>query len=126
MKSLSSILNEIAEKAGVQLNDQKLIDLLAHQPLSTIMVPDEISNAISGQLISLDAAKDNHPQIKTHYFGEIMNNIDRQLKSVYEAHPDIFDDTTIAELGNEKSSTKRIGLVANKIKEKNNGDGRCG
>jgi hypothetical protein len=79
-------------------------------------VPDEIDRAISGNLLSLDDARSNHPQIKSHYYGEAMANVDRALNAIYQDFG--FTQEEITELGQERSSTKRIPLIAKKFQEK--------
>jgi hypothetical protein len=117
-KTLTAFINELATKAGIATTEQKLVDLLAHTELNRITIPDELETSFNQSLLSVADAKNDHPVIKQHYFGEIMSNVDRALKKVYEANDDIFDDDVVAELNKETSSTKRIAKVAEKLKEK--------
>jgi len=106
-------LKELAEKAGV---DKKIFETLEDAPvheLKQIELPTDISNGINKSLLSLKDAKNNHPEIKSHYFGEIMSNVDRSLERVYsdlELEKDVID-----ELNKETSSTKRIALLGEKL-----------
>lgn len=115
-RNLSTFLNELAQKAGIASDSKELIDFLAHGELTRIEVPETLDTSFSTSLLSVKDAKNNHPEIKKHYFGEIMSNVDRSLKSVYDANPEIFTADVITELNGESSSTKRIALVVDKLK----------
>jgi hypothetical protein len=113
--NVSNFLKELAEKAGVDANDPALVDILSHTELNRIELPNEITTAINRSLLSVTDAKNNHPAIKTHYFAEVMSNVDRSLENAYrelELEPD-----TIEELNAERSSTKRIALLGTKLKD---------
>jgi len=106
----------MAEKAGIPITDARLAGFLAIPAIREIDIPDDIEQQISRSLLSIEDAKNNHPAIKTHYFAEIMNNVDRSLESIYQDAG--FTSEEIAELNSERSSTKRIPLVAQKLKKK--------
>ena len=113
--NVANFIKDLAEKAGFDSNDQGLIDFLSHTELNKIEIASEITTGINKSLISLNEAKNNHPTIKSHYFGEFMSNLDRGLDDAYvEAG---LDADTVAELNKEKSSTKRVGLLGKKVKE---------
>lgn len=115
MANVANFIKELAEKAGYDTTDQKMIDFLSHTELNKIEIASEITGGINKNLISLPEAKNNHPTIKSHYFGEFMSNLDRGLDDAYaEAGLDV---ETVAELNKEKSSTKRVGLLGKKVKE---------
>lgn len=113
--NLSSFLQQLADKAGVDQNDKALIDFLAHTELNRINISDDLAGTINKNLLSLDDAKNNHPVVKTHYFAEVMSNVDRALGKLYQKLELEQDD--IDELARETSSTKRIALVGDKISE---------
>jgi len=116
--SLKAFLNELAKKAGLEIDNDNLVAFIANnKELDKIEVPEELDTAFAS-LISVEDAKKNHPEIKRHYLAETMANVDRSLKQIYTDNPDIFDDDVIAELNGEKSSTKRIALVVDKLKAK--------
>lgn len=114
--TLDKFVLQLAQKAGMQPTDPKLIELLAHTELNRINVADELVSNLEGRLLSIDDAKNNHPAIKTHYFAEIMSNVDRVLDGIYRDYD--FTEDEKAEFAQERSSTKRINLVIAKLKEK--------
>mgnify|MGYP001596767736 CR=1 FL=1 len=79
MANVANFIKELAEKAGYDTADQKMIDFLSHTELNKIEIASEITGGINKNLISLPEAKNNHPTIKSHYFGEFMSNLDRGL-----------------------------------------------
>lgn len=115
-QTLDKFLLQLAEKAGIQPTNQKLVDLLGNTELNRINIPDELTTVLGSSLISIDEAKNNHPAIKTHYFAEVMSNVDRVLGQIYSDYE--FSDEEKTELNAERSSTKRIALVMKKLKEK--------
>lgn len=114
--ALDKFILQLASKAGIAPTDQRLVDLLAHTELGRINVGDELVTAVERSLITVTDAKNNHPDIKSHYFAEIMSNVDRVLDGVYRDYE--FSDDDKAAFNAERSSTKRIGLVIAKLKEK--------
>jgi len=98
---LHSFLFALAEKAGIDPKDAGLTEILSNQALDNVELSKDLESAINKSLLSVVDAKNNHPEIKTHYFAEIMANVDR----------------LIDEVSKERSSTKRIALLGTKIKE---------
>lgn len=111
--NVANFLKELAEKAGIDSNDTALIDVLSHAELNRIELPNEVTGAINRSLLSLSDAKNNHPAIKSHYFAEVMSNVDRALTDAYRELD--LDQATIDELNAERSSTKRVALLATKM-----------
>lgn len=115
-ENLSNLIVSLAEKAGIPNDNKQLVELLAHTELNNVKVHIDIVNGLQKNLLSLTDAKNDHPEIKSHYFGETMSNVDRVLSKIYRDYE--FDNDEIDELKRESSSTKRIALVAEKIKQK--------
>ena len=112
---LHSFLFSLAEKAGIDPKDAGLTEILSNQALDNVELSKELESAINKSLLSVVDAKNNHPEIKTHYFAEIMANVDRSLDDFYREAG--LDQKVIDEVSKERSSTKRIGLLGTKIKE---------
>ena len=112
--NVSNFIKDLAEKAGLDSNDQALVDMLSHAELNKIELSTDITGAINKSLISVADAKNNHPEIKRHYFAETMSNVDRSLEKIYKELELDADD--IEELNKETSSTKRIALLGTKLK----------
>lgn len=113
-KKINEFLKALIVKAGGNPEDEKLKAALA-SITAEADVNDEVINAIEQGLISIDNAKNNHPDIKKHYTALALNGLDSELERLME--DERFDDATITELKGEKSSTKRAALIAKKIKE---------
>jgi hypothetical protein len=112
---LHSFLFSLAEKAGIDPKDAGLTEILSNQALDNVELSKELESAINKSLLSVVDAKNNHPEIKTHYFAEIMANVDRSLDDFYREAG--LDQKVIDEVSKERSSTKRIALLGTKIKE---------
>lgn len=114
-KKIVEFLRELAKKAGVDVESEQMKPLFSAENLQTIEVPDEIVTGIDNGLISLSAAKNNHPEIKNHYFAAAFNGVDSEIDRLMEEEK--LPDDVKAEIKAERSSTKRIVKIANKIKE---------
>src|ERR1044071_4304051 len=114
-KTAADFLKELAIKAGVKIEDEKIKPLLAAPELANINIPDELITGIDNGLLSLDAAKNNHSAIKGHYFSQAYDGLDKELTRFIEDNklPDDIKNEILA----EKSSTKRAVLLAAKIKD---------
>jgi hypothetical protein len=113
-KKINEFLKTLIVKAGGNPEDEKLKAALAAIVADT-EVNDDVVNAIEQGLISIENAKNNHPDIKKHYTALALNGLDSELERLME--DERFDEATITELKGEKSSTKRAALIAKKIKE---------
>lgn len=113
-KKISDFLKNLIVKAGGNIEDEKIKAALAAISADAEL-GDDITNAIDHGLISLTNAKNNHPEIKNHYFAAAYNGLDSELERVMTEEG--FSPELISEIKNEKSSTKRAGLLATKIKE---------
>lgn len=114
-KKINDFLKVLITKAGANAEDEKLKTALTALAAIETEVPDEVVNAIEQGLISIENAKNNHPEIKKHYTALAYNGLDSELKRLMEDEK--FGDDIIAELEAEKSSTKRASLIAKKVKE---------
>jgi len=113
-KKISEFIKSLIVKAGVNADDEKIKAALATIN-AEIEVQDDLINAIDHGLISIDNAKNNHPDIKKHYTALALNGLDSELERLMEEEK--FGEDVITELKNEKSSTKRAALIAKKVKE---------
>lgn len=114
-KTAADFLKELAIKAGVKIDDEKIKPLLAAPELAGIQIPDELTTGIDNGLLSISAAKNNHPEIRGHYVAAAYDGLDKELNRFIEDHK--LPDDIKAEILAEKSSTKRAVLLAAKIKE---------
>jgi len=114
-KKINEFLKILIAKAGGNLEDEKIKTALSTLASLENEIPDEVVNSIEHGLISIENAKNNHPEIKKHYTALAYNGLDSELKRLMEEEK--FSEDLITELENEKSSTKRAALIAKKIKE---------
>lgn len=113
--TIGELINNLAQKANVASDDPKLKALLAAPELTSVIVDDAIVSAIDNGLLSIDAAKNNHPDVKKKYFADAYDGIDKQLMELVAT--DTFDQADIDEIKAEKSTSKKQALIITKLKE---------
>lgn len=111
-KSLGDFLHDLFKKAGQDVNSAPIKDFLANTAM-TVEIPDVVATGLDNNLLSVKDAKNNHPEIKAHYTKSALDGVDSVINELLEGMP---DDVKTAITG-ERSSYKRISLVADKIKE---------
>jgi hypothetical protein len=112
MAKLGDTFNTLATLAGISPEDGQLKAFLSNVAVSEYDLPDEIANKIQSSLLTIDAAK-NHPQIKSHFFAQAYDGLDKELTGLMGDLP----EEVKAEILAEKSSTKRASLLVGKVKE---------
>lgn len=113
-KKAIDFLKTLITKAGGNLDDEKIKPLLAALNIETEL-PDEITTLIDNGLLSLNAAKNSHPEIKNHYFALAYKGVDSEIERLIAEEK--LPDEIAAEIRAESSSTKRAALIARKLKE---------
>ncbi len=116
-KKASDFLREQLIKAGVKIDEEAnkaIKDALELPELGNVVLPDELINPIDNGLLSLEAARNNHPQIKNHYTSQALDTLDKELLKLIEDYqvPEEVKQEIIA----ERSSYKRVGLLTAKLK----------
>lgn len=111
-KNLGDFLHGLLTKAGQNTDDKAIKDFLAGNVM-TLEIPDDVAKSLDNNLLSVKDAKNNHPEIKAHYTKSALDGVDSVINELVEGMP---DDVKALVLG-EKSSYKRVSLVADKIKE---------
>lgn len=116
-KSVGDFIVDIAQKAGIPKENEHLTALLASDAdlFNKYKIPDELATQLDSTLVSLKSAKENHPDIKNHYFAAAYNGLDSEIDSLMD-EMGVPDDLKLV-VKNEKSSTKRAALLTRKIKE---------
>lgn len=114
MPTIGELINNLAQKAGIQADNEELKSLLASPELATIKVPDSLSAFIDSGLLSIEAAKNNHPDIKKKYFADAYDGMDKQLLALVAT--DTFDLADVEEIKAEKSTSKKAELIVTKLK----------
>ncbi len=111
---IGQVFNSLAIKAGIAVDNPALKALLASPELANINVEDDLVTSIDGGLLSIDAAKNNHPDIKKKYFADAYDGIDKQLMALVAT--DTFDAADVEEIKAEKSTSKKQELIISKLK----------
>lgn len=113
-KKVLEFLKQLAVKAGANIEDEALKAAFGAVNQDAEL-PDELVTAIDNGLLSVANAKNNHPEIKKHYFAQAYNGLDNELDEFMKEEK--LPDEIVAAIKAETSSTKRARLVAQKIKE---------
>lgn len=111
---IGELINNLAVKAGIAADSPELKTLLASPELATITVPDPLVTSIENGLLSIEAAKNNHPDIKKKYFADAYDGIDKQLMALVAT--DTFDAADVEEIKAERSTSKKQELIISKLK----------
>lgn len=114
-KSAKDFLTVLLTKAGVKLDEEAIQTALSSADLATVQIPDALITPIDNGLLSIQSAKNNHPEIKSHYKAELLDGLDKELSRIMDDHK--IPDEVKAELIAEKSSTKRMALLTQKVRE---------
>ena len=114
MPTIGEVINNLAQKAGILADNADLKSLLSSPELATINVSDALVTTLDNGLLSIEAAKNNHPDVKKKYFADAYDGIDKQLMSLVAT--DTFDQADIEEIKNEKSTSKKQELIITKLK----------
>lgn len=113
----SDFLKGLLIKAGVKIDDESnkaIKDALALPELGNINFPDEVVTAIDNGLLSVDAARSNHPQIKNHYTKQALDTLDKEILKLIDDYQ--LPDEAKQEIIAEGSSYKRVALLTAKLK----------
>ncbi len=102
--SIGEVFNNLALKAGIRPDDESLKVLLASPELINIKVTDELVSAIDKGLLNIEAAKNNHPDIKKKYFADAYDGVDKFLLGLVD--DETFTPEDAAEIKSERSTTK--------------------
>lgn len=114
-KTVAEVFKSLALKAGAKEDDEQMINELSAPDFARLTITDELSAKIENGLLSVEQAKNNHPDIKKHYFAAAYNGLDSELNGAMEelqVSPEVKNVIL-----NERSSTKRAVLLAKKVKE---------
>ena len=114
MPTIGELINNLALKAGIAADNDELKSLLASPELATVQVPETLNTTINNGLLSIEAAKNNHPEIKKKYVADAYNGMDTHLINLLGS--DTFDAADLDEIKKEQSTSKKYELVISKLK----------
>jgi hypothetical protein len=110
---LLDLINSLAAKCEKH-NDPAIIDLLSRADLQNIEITDNVANAISNNLFTIEAAK-NNLLVKNHFNAQALGSMDKEILNAAEKL-ELGDDFK-TELSDIKSTYEKQRKLAEKIKE---------
>lgn len=114
-KPLNTFLNDLLLKAEIKPDDKNLVDLLSASELQNIQVPDELITSVDSRLVSIEQAKNNHPDIKPHYTSMALTAVDAELDKILDEQG--VPDNLKLVVKNERNTYKRLPLLVKKLEE---------
>lgn len=114
-KTLGEVLKSLAIKAGAKEDNENLVNELSAPIFQSTTLSDDLIATIDNGLLSIESAKNNHPDIKKHYTSLALNGLDTELNNLM-SELGVGDDVKAVIL-NERSSYKRASLLAKKLVE---------
>lgn len=115
-KKVADFLKALATKAGVKIDENEALKTALASLPPELEVADEVVTAIDNGLLSISAAKNNHPEISKYYKALALNAIDTELERFWEGEK--LPDDVIGQLKADGLSTaQRAILLAKQLKE---------
>jgi hypothetical protein len=114
-KPLNEFLNGLLLKAEIKPDDKALIDLLSVEELKNIQVPDELISSVDSRLVSIEQAKNNHPDIKPHYTSAALAGVDVEIDKILNEYG--LPDNLKLIVQNERNTFKKLPLALKKLEE---------
>lgn len=111
LTNVGQLINHLALKAGIRPDDDSLKNILSNAELSKTTIPSDFAKAMDNNLLSIEVAKDNHPEIASIYKAQALNALDRKLDAIAEEKG--FDDESYK---STKNSYKKLDLIVDKLK----------
>lgn len=108
-----SFITSLAEKAGISKDDKSLIGLLSAN--TNLTIPDNVAAAIDSKLFNEESAK-NNPSLRGYFHAQALSVPDNQISDLLDELK--FDDTVKSQFQNEKSTPKKIKMLANTLEGK--------
>jgi len=112
--TIGDFLNNLAKQAGIDATNPALVSILSNAEVSQAKLDEGFAKQLTSGLLTLEAAKQN-PDLKSHFTALALNALDSQLNELTTEFE--IPEEVRAELTAEKSSYKRAGLLARKVKE---------
>jgi len=113
-QNLGELLNKLVAQAGLDTESESVKALLSNPTVSGYEIDPAIANGITSNLMTVESAK-NNPTLKNHFYALALNGVDSEINNLVGSMQ--LEQNVVDELNAEKSSTKRVGLLINKVKE---------
>ena len=110
----SQYIQNLANMAGIDPTNENLQEIIGNESLQSIDINDDLANTISGNLMTMDSAKANS-DLNKHFRATILNGLDAETNNLMESFG--LPDDVRSTINAEQSSFKKVGLLANQIKE---------
>lgn len=115
IKNIGQLIQHLFIKAGGDVNDKNLVNILSNAELSKVTIHSDLVKALDENLLSVEAATDNHPKISAHYKAQSLNPFDKRMQALIDELG--FDDDTKNLLTGTRSSYTRFETLSEKIKD---------
>lgn len=114
-KPLGEVIKALALKAGAKEDNEQLVNELSAPVFTSTTLSDDLITLIDNGLLSVETAKNGHPDIKKHYTALAFNGLDAELNTLMEELQ--VPAEVKAVILNERSSTKRAAMLTREIKK---------
>jgi hypothetical protein len=116
MPKFGSLLNSLAGKAGIKQEDETLKKLLSMAEVAQMDIPDDFSQALEGNLLTVDSAAAN-TAVRSKLFAEALNGADSELDRAFGDFE--FDDTFKGEWKSiQKNTNEKVRKLTAALKSK--------
>ncbi len=110
IKNVGQLLVHFAQKAGISSEDENLKNILSNAELTKVPIHSDLARQMDDALLSVEMAKDNHPDIGTVYKAQALNALDKKLAALADELG--MND----ELDGIKNTYKKLDIVVDKLK----------
>lgn len=110
--NLGEHLNATFNKAGIDTDNPALVELI--KKVATVDVSDELVTKFNSTFLTIEAAKSN-PELKKHFSATALNGVDSEILNIISELE--IDEETKNEILADKSTYKRVNILAKKVKE---------
>lgn len=108
-------MHALIKKSGGNAEDESIKNFLLNGELVKIEIPEDVSKVIDNNLISLKDAKNNHPDIKPHYYQMALGTVDKTIEKLIEELG--IEEAVKADILSETSTYKRVPALVTKVRE---------
>ena len=107
-------ISRLATMAGLSTQDQALVDILSSSEFANYKIPDEVSNKITSNLLTMGAAQNNE-SLRKYFHAEIYDGLDDNLNNIINKYG--FDAEIADAIKAEKKTTQKYNTLIEKVTE---------
>lgn len=108
------LFHQLLKSAGFDTTDKAFIDVLSKAEFANTELPESIINALTTNLLTIDAAK-NNPTLKKHFVGNALDPINKGIEELIAEYG--IDEVTKAEILADQNTYNKYKVAAKKIAE---------